>query len=166
MGSGEEEHVQLATDLGRLLATLGVHLLTGGGRGVMTSVSRSFANTPNRLGAVIGILPCREADPLCHLKEGYPNPWIEIPILTHLPLSGPGGTDPMSRNHINILSSDVVIALPGGLGTASEVVLAKSYKKPVIVFLGSSGRLDGIPAEVPITRSLSETECFLRSRID
>ena len=72
----------------------------------------------------------------------------------------------MSRNHINILSSDVVIALPGGLGTASEVVLAKSYKKPVIVFLGSSGRLDGIPAEVPITRSLSETECFLRSRID
>ena len=166
MGSREEEHVELATDLGRLLATLGVHLLTGGGRGVMTSVSRSFANTPNRLGAVIGILPCREADPLCRLKEGYPNPWIEIPILTHLPLSGPGGTEPMSRNHINILSSNVVIALPGGLGIASEVVLAKSYKKPVIVFLGSSGRLDGIPAEVPIARSLSETECFLRSRLD
>jgi len=32
--------------------------------------------------------------------------------------------DMNSRNHINILSSDVVIALPGSKGTYSEVMLA------------------------------------------
>jgi hypothetical protein len=38
-----------------------------------------------------------------------------------------------ARNVINVLSSDVVIALPGGPGTVSEVALALKSGKPVIV---------------------------------
>ena len=34
--------MELAEPLGRMLAAIGVHLLTGGGRGVMESVSRAF----------------------------------------------------------------------------------------------------------------------------
>ena len=43
MGSGEKEHLPRTEDLGRWLATQRVHLLTGGGKGVMTAVSRHSA---------------------------------------------------------------------------------------------------------------------------
>ena len=68
-------------------------------------------------------------------KDGYPNRWVEIPVLTHLPLSGERGTEPMSRNHINVLSSDVIVALSGDAGTLSEVRLAVRYGRPVIAFV-------------------------------
>ena len=51
MGSGGEEHIDLAEPLGRYLAESGFDLLTGGGKGVMTSVSRSFAQTPGKRGS-------------------------------------------------------------------------------------------------------------------
>ncbi len=59
---------------------------------------------------------------------------MEIAIATHLPLSGAQGEDPLSRNHINILSADMIVALPGGAGTLSEVRLAQRYRKPLIAW--------------------------------
>src|SRR5262249_16811637 len=115
MGSGKKAHFEKASRLGRWLAVEGVHLLTGGGRGVMEAVSRAFYETPDRRGLVIGIIPASET--AVEPKDGYPNHWVEIPIFTHLPLSGGRGTEPLSRNHINVLSSDVLIALPGDAGT-------------------------------------------------
>ena len=123
MGSGTEAHEPRAQQVGSWLATEGVHLLTGGGGGVMASVSRAFHETPGRRGLVIGVLPS-SASASSEPKPGYPNPWVEIPIYTHLPFSGERGTDPLSRNHINVLTSDVVIFLPGAAGTASEAELA------------------------------------------
>ena len=60
---------------------------------------------------------------------GYPNPYTEIVIRTQCPLSmhPMTGTELSSRNHINILSSDIVIALPGSSGTWSEIQLAIRY---------------------------------------
>ena len=109
MGSGVEPHAQRAGELGRWLAMTGVHLLTGGGGGVMAAVARAFHETPGRRGLVIGILPA-EAFGSATPKPGYPNPWVEVPIFTHLP----SGDGPTSRNHLNVLSADVVILLPGG----------------------------------------------------
>src|SRR5262249_50687286 len=43
MGSGSEEHADLAEPLGRWLAEAGFDLLTGGGRGVMAAACRGFA---------------------------------------------------------------------------------------------------------------------------
>ena len=127
MGSGSDAHEALAAPLGRWIAEGGHHLLTGGGGGVMASVSAAFVATRPRDGVCIGVLPGPEARP------GYPNPSVEIPIRTHLPLSGAMGTDPRSRNHVNVLTSDLVIALPGGEGTRSEVQLAVRYGRPVIL---------------------------------
>ena len=125
MGSGATPHAHLAEPLGRALAGLGVHLLTGGGSGVMESVSRAFSAVQGREGLVIGILPAgdarpdrADADP--QTPPGYPNPWVELAIRTHLDARGDDGSGILSRNHINILSSDVVIALPGSSGTASK----------------------------------------------
>ena len=38
-----------------------------------------------------------------------------------------------ARNCINVLSSQVVVACPGGMGTLSEIALALKYSKPVIL---------------------------------
>jgi uncharacterized protein (TIGR00725 family) len=162
LGSGKDEHHGLSDQVGSLLARLGVHLLTGGGRGVMTAVSRAFAEVAPRDGLVIGVLPCREGDPT-RSKDGYPNPWVEVAIPTHLPLSGEHGTDPMSRNHINILASDAVIALPGGPGTASEVELAVRYNKPILAFLEGPDQVPGLSGTVRVVRDVAEVERFLRS---
>ena len=165
MGSGKVEWAERATELGRWLAREGVHLLTGGGNGVMTSISRAFFKVPNRKGVVIGVLPGQAGDQSYRPKEGYPNPWVEIPIFTHLPKSGNQGTDPLSRNHINILSSDVVIAMPGGPGTVSEVQLALEYHRPVVAYLHHTDELSGIPPTVPVVKTLRAVQEFIEPHL-
>ena len=155
IGSGSEPWTDLANSLGRMLASIGVHLLTGGGRGVMESVSRAFHATSPRAGSVIGVLP-GSVDPgfTYAAKPGYPNAYVEIVIRTHLPLSGEQGTEPMSRNHINVLSADGVIALPGGPGTISEAQLAVGYRKPILLF-GPSEAFGDFPPAIERTEDLS-----------
>jgi len=160
MGSGGNEHAERAESLGRWLAGEQVHLLTGAGRGVMEAVTRAFCAVPGRAGLAVGIAPCGD-DPAVP-REGYPNPYVELPILTHLPLSGASGTEPLSRNHINVLSSNVVIALPGGTGTASEVVLALRYKRPIAAFLDRPSDIPGLAGEVPVLTTLAAVQAFVR----
>jgi len=67
-------------------------------------------------------------------KKGYPNPWVEVPIFTHLPGKNPKGQD--SRNLLNVGSADIVVVLAGGVGTQAELELAFGLGKPRIAFLG------------------------------
>ena len=163
MGSGSRPYLERASALGCWLAECGVHLLTGGGGGVMAAVSQSFYDTPNRRGLVIGILPCDES--LEKPKDGYTNEWVEIPVLTHLPLSGERGTEPMSRNHINVLTSDVIVALPGDAGTGSEVRLAVTYERPIIAFVESDQEIPGLPKSVSISNSLAGVRTFVMTQL-
>ena len=142
MGSGSDPYPDLAEPVGRLIAQLGCHLLTGGGKGVMEAVSRAFCQTQPREGLSIGILKGHTQtqrqnhhETLLHQGD-IPNPWIEIPIRTHLPLSGPQGRDLRSRNHINVLTADILIVLPGGPGTFSELTLRIDYGRPALLYLG------------------------------
>jgi len=154
MGSGEERHDALAAPLGRWIARQGHHLLTGGGGGVMTAVSEAFAMVPDRQGLVIGVLkgfPAQDG----RVVSATPNRWVEVPIRTHLPLSGVQGTDALSRNHVNVLTADVVVVLPGGAGTRSEVELAVRYAKPLVAFLGSAGLPPGWPV-IPVAATIDE----------
>ena len=79
LGSGSEEHEAIARGIGTLLARLGVNLLTGGGRGVMRSVSRAYTRAPRACGICIGIMPCRSDSERGIPKEGYPNEFVELP---------------------------------------------------------------------------------------
>ncbi|MGB4593516.1 MAG: TIGR00725 family protein [Coriobacteriia bacterium] len=100
--------------LGRLVAEEGWVLLTGGrATGVMDACSRGASEAG---GLVVGVLPDETVMSA--------SPAVDIAIRT-----GMGD----ARNVINILSSDVVIALPGGPGTLSEVAHALKASKPVIV---------------------------------
>ena len=163
MGSGTDEHAERAEALGEWLAARGVHLLTGGGRGVMAAVSRGFCRHEPRRGLVLGVLPSQEGG--VEPKDGYPNPWVEIPIRTHLPLSGDQGTHELSRNHINVLTSDLIIALPGGRGTASEAELAQRYGKPIVAYLDARDDIDGLPADIPVVSSLAEVRSFVEGQL-
>ena len=179
------------------MARMGVHLLTGGGGGVMEAVSRAFFETQGRRGLVIGILPAGDADPgpagaspnpadakLSQIEAipsqlladsghpdadpgtppGYPNPWVEFAVRTHLDARGDDGSGIRSRNHINILSSDVIVALPGSSGTASEVELAIRYGRPLIL-LGDTPRAERLPVSVPTAESVDEAVEFVRRAV-
>jgi len=194
MGSGSTEELHLASPLGQWLAGQPCHLICGGGGGTMLAVAKSFVNAEppgGRKGLAIGVLPgipsdddswgSREAtatvsdatnvtSPLAAVPPpGYPNSYVELPIYTHLPTSGAQGQELMSRNHIIILTSDVVVALPGGPGTASEVALAMKYGKPVLLFLGESGGIAGLDdataARAPRARTIEEVAEFVGPRI-
>lgn len=143
MGSGDDAHPEFSTVAGRTIARLGCHLLTGAGGGVMEAVSRAFSETTPREGTVIGVVRAK-GDAHFKPRDGQRiytrralNEFVEIPVFTHLPASS---TEPLSRNHINVLTSDVVVVLPGGSGTRSEVELAAEYGwTPVLLFLGDQG---------------------------
>ena len=158
-----------------MIATLGFDLLTGAGGGVMEAVSRAFFETAPRDGIVIGIVPAT-VTPLGALERrepstvdyrpppGYPNEWVELAIYTHLPDTGPDGALRSSRNHINVLSADVVVAMPGQEGTEAEVWLATQYGVPVIAYgsyadPGHEGVL--APAGVPRGRTIDDVRDFL-----
>ncbi len=165
MGSGTRPHTERAEAVGRFLAQEGVHLITGGGGGVMEAVSRAFYTVSPRRGCVLGILPGRVTQEGYASLPGYPNPWVEIPIRTHLPLSGTQGQEPWSRNHINILSACVIIALPGSYGTSSEVALALKYDRPVIAYIDDRNQIPDLPESVHVEGGFEELVDFVRKII-
>lgn len=164
MGSGDDAHAELAAPLGRWLAELGVHLVTGGGGGVMQSVSRAFCEVRPRSGLSIGILPAA-ATGSGSPPRGYPNDWVELPIKTHLLARGEQGASPDSRNHLNVLTADLVIALPGGPGTRSEVALAIVYRRPIVVWKNASDAGPPLPGDVCSAASLEEVQAFVRKEL-
>ena len=162
LGSGTEEHRDLAIPLGAWIARQNFDLLTGGGAGVMRSVSEAFTAVPQPRGVCIGIVPGEIVAGVYRTKTGYPNEFVELPIYTHLPLSGSRGTEPMSRNHLNVLSGNVLIALPGGAGTVSEAMLAVRYGKPIVLF-GPSEAFADFPPQPPRVSELRGLAEFVLS---
>jgi predicted Rossmann-fold nucleotide-binding protein len=130
----------------------------------MDAVSRAFHETEDREGLVIGVLPA--AGPgTAKPAAGYPNPWVELAIRTHLHLSGTEGTDLASRNHINVLTSDVVIALPGAWGTRSEVDLALRYGTPLVAYLQDRAEIPQLPDSVPVRKRFEEVKAFVTATL-
>jgi predicted Rossmann-fold nucleotide-binding protein len=173
IGSGREADPQCAA-VGHLIATLGFDLLTGGGRGVMEAVTRAFFETSPRRGVTIGVVPARlhglewiedrTATTVSYEPPpGYPNPWIELAIYTHLPDSGDEGTLRSSRNHINVLSADAIVAMPGRQGTESEVWLALQYGVPIVAY---GDHEDGPPHGITHAVTLDGVRAFLRRFVE
>lgn len=121
-----------ARRLGELIAREGWVLLTGGrDRGVMDASSRGAHEAG---GLVVGVLPDTEPDGA--------STHLDIAILT-------GMRD--ARNYVNVLSSRVVIALPGEAGTISEVALALKAGRTVIAL---GWNLDAVFAPYVAARKL------------
>jgi len=116
MGGGEivsPGDYESAYHLGALIAKEGWILLNGGrASGIMEASARGAKENG---GLTIGILPGTDA--------GWASEYIDIPILTGIGLA---------RNYINVLTSKVIVALPGRTGTISEIALALNIGKKVI----------------------------------
>ncbi len=116
MGGGEGTSAEIcrqAYTLGSLIAKEGWVLLNGGrASGVMEASARGAREAG---GLTVGVLPGKDI-------KGV-SPHVDIPIVT-----GMGD----ARNCINILSSSVVVVLPGGAGTLSEAALALKNGKTII----------------------------------
>lgn len=161
MGSGVDRHEELAQPLAAWIAARGYHLLTGGGAGVMAAVSQAFFEVERRAGLVIGVVPADGESERCHPPPGYPNRWVELAIRTHLPLSGARGMAALSRNHINVLTADVVVSLPGGDGTASEMRLAAHYERPCVALVADADQASSVPDWVACVTSVDEVAGFV-----
>jgi predicted Rossmann-fold nucleotide-binding protein len=159
VGSGKNSHPDLCTPLGTWLAEKGFDLVNGGGRGVMEETAKAFAEIKNRKGKVIGILPssehCRTPVQRAAYESlpGYPNAFTEIVIRTHLPWVGAEGKETESRNHIIVLSSDLIIALPGSEGTRTEIELAIEYGKPLIL-ISPNGEWDEFASQAVVVKTV------------
>ena len=113
-GSATAQATEAAYRLGWSIAAQGWILLNGGrNAGIMEASAKGASDNG---GITIGILP----DDHPHQASAF----IQIPILT-----GMGN----ARNCINVLSSHVVVACPGGAGTISEIALALKNERPVIL---------------------------------
>lgn len=166
MGSGKEEWPELAAPLGTWVAEQGFDLLTGAGRGVMLATARAFSLTAGRKGRSIGIMPS-EAHPERGFMslQRYPNPFIDLPILTPLPRKQVGAPDDeLNRNYVNVLSSTVIVALPGGHGTLDEIRLATRFAKPPIC-VGPSDAFEEAPNGTRIVSSLRDVFAFILDRV-
>lgn len=119
---------QAAYELGKRLAELqSVHLLTGGGGGVMKAVCEGFYSVHPRAGLILGVIPTGKK------AAEYPNEWVEVPIFT--PLSDDPKAD-SCRTQVTLLTADILLALPGDKTTLGEVELAEaSPQKPLRLLL-------------------------------
>ena len=165
MGSGSRRYEDRASRIGAWIAGSGYHLLTGGGAGVMDAVTEAFVSVSPRAGLALGILPADVESSGGRPPSGYPNPWVELVIQTHLSERGRSGDGKFSRNHVNVLSSDVIIIFPGSSGTASEARLAVLYERPCVAYFASGDQMPTLPASIPLESSFDAVQEFVRNAL-
>ena len=110
-GACSPEVRDVAKRVGQIIASHGHVLICGGLGGVMEA---ACCGAREAGGLCVGILPGESEEA---------NTCVDVTIAT-----GMGH----ARNVIIVMSADLVIALPGELGTLSEMALAMKMNKPVI----------------------------------
>ena len=138
---GPGEHVpegllELAREVGRLLARRGAVVLTGGGDGVMAAAA---AGAREHGGFALGVLPGADA--------GAGNEFLDVAIPTGLG---------QARNAV-VAAADGLIAVGGSWGTLSEIALARRTARPVVCLRGWQVR-DHDGAAVPIDTAVAAGE--------
>jgi uncharacterized protein (TIGR00725 family) len=112
IGSGAE-HVSRAEEVGRLLASRGCTVVTGGRGEVMAAAARGAKAAG---GTTIGILPGERREDA--------NEWID-----HVVVTGIGH----ARNLAVAASGDAVIAIGGSWGTLAEIAFARRLGRTVVI---------------------------------
>lgn len=129
------EVVAAAEKVGRMLARLGITVISGGLGGVMEGASRGAREAG---GLVVGIVPSDR------LQDA--NPWCTVVIPT-----GIGH----ARNVLTALAGDFVVAIGGGAGTLSELCFAWIHGRPILALGGFGGWTDRLGAGPLDHRALS-----------
>lgn len=143
-GVGNEERAEA---VGRLLAERGVTVVTGGRDEVMAAASRGAKSAG---GTTIGVLPGE--------SRNAANEWVD-----HVVVTGIGH----ARNLAVVASGDAVIAVGGSWGTLSEIALARTVGRPVVV-LEPGLAVDGEGIEIAVTpeEAVELVLCLVRTAGD
>ena len=115
--------LEIAEEIGRLIAKKNAILVCGGRGGIMEAACKG---SKEKNGITVGIIP--------KSKEEV-NKFVDIPIL-----SGLGNI----RNSIIAYTSDAIIAIAGRCGTLNEISYSMIYQKPLILIKGTGGIVDYI----------------------
>lgn len=107
-----QKNLNIAEEVGALLAKNGAIVITGGLGGVMKAASRGAKQAG---GIVIGILPGTD--------KRMANEYVDIPIVTGMN---------QARNIIIARTCDCAIAIDGKYGTLSEIAYCLMFNVPVI----------------------------------
>lgn len=102
----------LAQAVGKMVAQLGCVLVCGGLGGAMEAAAMGAKKAA---GLTVGILPGKD--------KRDANPYIDISLPTSIGYA---------RNTIVACSADIIVALPGSVGTNSEICFGLVYGRPVI----------------------------------
>lgn len=108
-----KEVEQIAQELGKKLAKVVDILVCGGLGGIMEVVCKGFKEGNGII--TIGIIPS--------YNKNDANKFVDISIPTGLGLA---------RNVLVVKSADIVVALPGGAGTLSEIAYCLQFGIPVV----------------------------------
>lgn len=121
MGSSDpdEKMDAIAEHAGRIVASVGAALVTGGRGGVMRAAAKGCATAG---GTVIAVTPYTDMD--------------EVNGFTHYVI--PTGLG-WARNVITAISGDIILVVGGAAGTLSEVAYAWMYDRPIVALSGSGG---------------------------
>jgi uncharacterized protein (TIGR00725 family) len=130
------EIYEIASDVGREIATNGFALVCGGLGGVMEAACQGAKKAG---GITIGLLPTS--------NKGDANPYCDLVIPTGLG---------HARNVLVVHASDALIAIDGETGTLSEIAIALKIGKPIVGI--KSWKLDG---RVPQTERGDEAVAML-----
>jgi uncharacterized protein (TIGR00725 family) len=135
------EELELAAEVGRLIAQDGAVMVCGGLGGVMDEAARACEEAG---GMSVGIVPGND----------------RAPASQHLSVSIATGLGE-ARNAIVARSADVVIAVGGEYGTLSEIAFALKMGKPVIGLATWELSREGMPD--PILRAETAAEAVGRA---
>jgi uncharacterized protein (TIGR00725 family) len=111
-GSATFRGLQLAEQVGRLLAEQGAVVVCGGLGGVMEAACRGAAEVG---GETLGILPGDTAE--------QANRYVTLPVTTNLG---------HARNVVIVQTAQALIAVEGEYGTLSEIAIGLKLGRPVI----------------------------------
>jgi uncharacterized protein (TIGR00725 family) len=112
----DEAVAQLAYDVGAGLARAGFTVVTGGELGAMEAASRGASEAG---GLAVGLLPGTD--------RTRANDYADVTVVTAVGFA---------RNLSVVASGDVVIAVGGQWGTLSEIGLAGTLGRPVVILQG------------------------------
>jgi uncharacterized protein (TIGR00725 family) len=140
-GEATPEICALALEVGRLLASRGAVVVTGGLGGVMAAAAEGAAAAG---GMSIGLLPGTDR------ADGDPHSTVLIP-------TGLGEL----RNAVVVRCADGLVAVGGSWGTLNEIALAQRAEVPVVCLEGwSVFAADGSP--LPLSTAASPAEAVQR----
>jgi uncharacterized protein (TIGR00725 family) len=114
--SCDEETQRLAYEVGAGLARAGFTIVTGGEQGAMEAASRGASEAG---GLAVGLLP--------GIDRSRATAYADVTIVTAIGFA---------RNLSVVASGDVVVAVGGQWGTLSEIGLAGTLGRPVVLLKG------------------------------